>query len=164
MTQMLPDGPSTPVESFPFCTCHLSETYMGTCLHCVQCKILQNTSLVQAGLLARPKTACSTRHHVTPMGILYLRKCVTGRKKILNSLIGFFFSLLGVILKKETRAVVPSFYPCTRQMLQTLFNTIEGGQGFNGGGAATITKGDGRKRRGPGECSPPPHPPGVHAH
>lgn len=41
-------------------------------------------------------------------------------------------------------------------MLQILFNIIEGGQGFNGRGAATIRKGDGRKRRGPGECSPPP--------
>lgn len=86
--QMFPDGPSTPVESFPFCSCHLSETHMGTCLH----RIRQITAK-QAGLLTQLKTACSTRHHVIPMGILYLRKFVTGKKnvKMLNSLIVIIF-------------------------------------------------------------------------
>lgn len=60
-------------------------------------------------------------------------------KKMLNSLIGFS-SLWGVILKKETRAVVPSFYPCTRQMLQILFNIIEGGQGSTAGERQQLEK------------------------
>lgn len=86
---------------------------------------------------------------------------------MLNSLIGFFFfSTFGSHFEKGNQSSRPTFLSLHSTNATNSLQYNRGRTGLDGGGAATITKGDGRQRRGPGECSsatpptpPPRHPP-----